>query len=145
MDFKRGSLVIKNIKGSYTIRYEGQGVSTNAFYSGAGGRNGWRMRSALKTKYSKIFTTLLNESDLPEWMDEYMVVVFYNSKQDPDNVVGGLLKIMLDNLKQERLKGTVIKKGWVYDDSKAYLKGVASFPDTALPNNTFEIQILHLK
>jgi hypothetical protein len=144
MDFKRGSLVIKNIKASYLITYTGQGVSTNAFYSGAGGRNGWRMRSTLKTKYAKIFTTLLESSDVP-WMDEYSIAVFYNSKQDPDNVVGGLIKIMLDSLKEERLKGKIVKKGWVRDDSKTYLKGVSCFPDTTLPNNTFDIHLIHLK
>lgn len=144
MDFKRGLVVIKNIKASYLITYSGQGLSTNAFYAGGAGRNGWRTRSTIKNKYAKIFTTLLKDSDV-KWMDEYMMVIFYNSKQDPDNVLGGLGKVALDTLKEEREKGVVTKKGWVHDDSKTYLKGACCFPDLALPNNTFDIHLIHLK
>lgn len=78
-------------------------------------------------------------------MDECMVLLFYNSRHDCDNLVGGFTKLFLDTLKQERDNGRITKKGYIYDDSKAYLKGVASFPDTNLPLNTFEIIVLKLK
>jgi hypothetical protein len=140
MDFKRGSLVIKGVKGVFTVRYSGVGTGTNATYSA----NGWRTRHALKTKYSKIFQHLLSEAgDIP-WMTEYMLFVFYNSKHDPSNI-SGFSKLMEDNLKQIRKEGVVVRKGYVYDDSKKYCKGTAQWPDESLPHNTFEFVIIQLK
>lgn len=143
MDWKRGNLVIRGVKASFKVAYEGRGVSTNSFYSGSNAAKGWGARMNLKAKYNKIFTTLLNESSIP-WMDEYMVVLFYNSKQDPDNTVS-TTKFFLDALKEERVGSTPVRKGWVYDDSPKYCKGVMSIPDKTLPHNTFEFNLLQLK
>lgn len=142
MDFKRGSLVVKSIKASYTVEYNGPGISNNLFYAGGAGKNGWRVRSGIKSKYTKIFSKLLMESEIP-WMDEYSLIIFFNSRMDSDNVSASA-KVFLDTLKQERLKGKIIKKGWVYDDSSDYCKMVSMIPDKSLKPNTYQFVLLHL-
>lgn len=139
MKYDRGNLVFTDLKGVYTVSYQGQGVSNNKFYSA----QDWRIRHGIKTKYGKIFSYLLMAEKLP-WMDEYMMLIFYNSRHDADNV-SAMGKLMLDCLKEEREAGQIVKKGWVYDDSKEYLKGFAVFPDNSLKSNTFEFVILHIK
>lgn len=143
MKYKAGAVSIDGVKDVYSVLYQGEGVSTNSYYAAGSGKNGWRIRQGIKKRYAVIFNHLLSASNLP-WMDEYMVVLRYNSRIDPDNTVGGLCKLMLDSLKQERKDDRVIKQGWVYDDSKKYCKGIMSIPED-LVNNTYIFDILHLK
>jgi hypothetical protein len=143
MDFKRGNLVIKNVKKVSGIVYEGRGVSSNVFYVGGGGKGGWGMRAGLKKKYNAIFTHLLNDCEDLEWMDSFAMVIAYRSRQDCDNV-SATGKFILDALKQEREGAIVVKKGWVYDDSPKYCKGVYIQYDENLPNNTFQFFLLKL-
>jgi hypothetical protein len=143
MDFKRDGLVIKNVKKVSTLVYEGRGVSSNVFYVGGGGKGGWGMRAGLKKKYNAIFTHLLNDCEDLEWMETFKLVLFYRSRQDPDNV-SSIIKFTLDALKQERSGHIVVKKGWVYDDSPKYCKGVYIQYDANLPNNTFQFFLLKL-
>lgn len=144
MVYKTGIISISGVQDVYPVIYQGQGISTNDYYAGASGKNGWKIRAGIKTKYCKIFVSLLYAADLP-WMDKYIVILKYNSRMDPDNTIGGLAKLMLDSLKQERKEGVVVKQGWVYDDSKKYIKGIMAVPDEGLPNNTYIFDILHLK
>lgn len=139
MVYSRGNLQINNVKGAYTITYQGQGVSNNQFYSS----QHWSVRHGIKVKYDKVFWYKLLEAKLPQ-MQEYLLYIFYNSKHDPSNVTA-MLKLFEDSLKEERKEGVVTKKGWIYDDTKKYCKGVGQHPDEKLPNNTFEFVILHLK
>jgi hypothetical protein len=143
MDFKRGDLIIKNVKKVSVVVYEGRGVSSNSFYAGSASKKGWGMRMGLKKKYNEIFTRLLNDCEDLSWMETFKIVVFYRSKQDPDNI-SGTIKFTLDALKQEREGHIVVKKGWVYDDSPKYCKGVYIQYDEALPNNTFQFFLLKL-
>lgn len=139
MVYSRGNLQINNVKGAYTVVFQGQGVSNNAFYSS----QHWKVRHGIKDKFGKIFWYKLLEAKLPQ-MQEYQLYIFYNSKHDPSNVTA-MLKLFEDSLKEERNEGIVTKKGWIYDDTKKYCKGVGQHPDESLPNNTFEFVILHLK
>ncbi len=139
MVYSRGNLQINNVKGVYTVVFQGQGVSNNAFYSS----HHWKVRHGIKEKFGKIFWYKLLEAKLPQ-MEEYQLYIFYNSKHDPSNVTA-MLKLFEDSLKEERKEGVVTKKGWIYDDTKKYCKGVGQHPDETLPNNTFEFVILHLK
>jgi len=139
MIYSRGNLQINNVKEVYTVVYQGQGVSNNSFYSA----QHWKVRHGIKEKFSKIFWYKLLEAKLPQ-MREYQLYIFYNSKHDPSNVTA-MLKLFEDSLKEERKDGLVTKKGWIYDDTKKYCKGVGQHPDESLPNNTFEFVILHLK
>jgi len=126
----------------YTIVYKGQGVSWNEIY-GSSGKNAWKVRKTLVDKYKKIFTILLLEAKLP-WFEEYDLTLFYNSRQDPDNASCSI-KMFADAFKQDRLGDTILKKGWVYDDSKKYCKGVHIIPDETLENNTFKFVLTKLK
>jgi hypothetical protein len=139
MVYSRGNLQINNVKGAYTVVFEGKAVSNNEFYSS----QHWTVRHGIKTKFGKIFWYKLLEAKLPQ-MEEYQLYIFYNSKHDPSNVTA-MLKLFEDSLKEERKEGKVVKKGWIYDDTKKYCKGVGQHPDETLPNNTFEFVILHLK
>lgn len=122
----------------YTVVYQGKGVSSNDFYE----QKHWGTRLALKHKFEKIFQVHLLKVRLPK-IDQYAVVLFYNSRHDPDNC-GGFLKIFLDTLKEKRLKGKLIKKGYVIDDSSKYCKGTMQIFDSTLPTNTFEFQIIEI-
>src|SRR6478609_6738401 len=90
---------------TYSVIYQGVGVSSNQFYAGASGRNAWRVRSGIKDKYHKIFLILLSAAKLPK-IQEYGLVIFYNNKMDTDNVIGGTGKLFLDSLRTK----------WVQDD-----------------------------
>jgi hypothetical protein len=143
MVYRQGNVSISGVKGVYAVTYVGSGVSNNTFYSGGGGRGGWRVRSSLKNKYSKLFQSLIDKVSIP-WMDVYQISIVYNSKMDPGNVAA-MEKIFTDTIKEERLKGVVTKKGLIYDDSKKYCKGVMLIPDDSLPKDTYRFDILHLK
>lgn len=115
---------------SYTIRYEGQGVSLNTFYAGGN----WRSRYATGQKYKKIFKILILKARLPKF-DKYALIVFYSQRQDPDNVIGGSVKLFQDVLKEKN----------VIDDSYKYCKLVASVYDPTLGPKVTEFIIVKLK
>lgn len=115
------------------IRFKGRGVSFNEIYSSGT----WYTRSRIKNKYKDIFDLLIKGDKDIRWMNEFVIDLSYNSKHDPDNVVA-MEKIFVDTMRQERDKEkNVIKKGYFYDDSKRYCKGVILRPDESLPFNTF--------
>jgi hypothetical protein len=125
-------------KDIHKIIYTGKGVSLNAFYS----QNHWYKRHQIKNQFRSIFGELFLNYGKMSWMDEFSIIIFYNSRHDPDNVVG-MGKLLVDFMKQETDKeGNVTKEGFVKDDSKLYYKGLVICPDTNLPNNTFEFIIL---
>lgn len=125
---------------TYSITYQGKGVSVNDYYSA----KGWWHRNKIKKEYSEIFDNLIRKSKI-QWMDEYCLIIFYNSNHDPDNVVG-LSKIFVDEIKQQTDKqGDIIKKGFIKDDSPKYCKFFAVVPDKKLTKNTFEFRLLKIK
>lgn len=131
---------LKIIKNVVTITYQGKGVSLNKFYS----QGHWGTRSAIKKKFRKIFDELFVESKDLVWMDQFALVIYYNSRHDLDNVVG-MEKVFMDALKRETDKqGRLIRKGYVEDDNKKFYKGMVILPDTDLPTNTFEFHLIDL-
>lgn len=112
---------------SYTIRYEGQGVSNNEFYAG----KHWTVRAGIKNKYAKIFGWLAKSK--AKKFDEIGCVLFFNSRHDTDNVTA-LQKLAIDTLKGK----------YIVDDSTKYLKFTAQVFDPTLPKNTFEFIIINL-
>jgi len=126
----------------YTITYEGQGLSWNDIYANSG-KNAWKIRKSLVDKYKKIFTILLLEAKM-SWLEAFDLTIEYNSRHDCDNV-GCMGKTLVDAMKQEREGDTVIRKGWVYDDSKKYFKGFHILVNESLENNTFKFIIKKLK
>jgi hypothetical protein len=119
------------------IEYQGQGASLNDFYS----QGHWSKRSQIKKKYRAIFDVLLSESRA-EWMAQFYLVIFYNSRHDVDNVIG-MEKVFVDALKRDVDKeGNVLREGYVADDDKRYFRGVAVFPNENLPKNTFQFLLI---
>jgi antitoxin component YwqK of YwqJK toxin-antitoxin module len=112
---------------SYTIRYEGAGISNNEFYAG----KHWTVRAGIKKKYAKIFSWLIKGK--AKKYDTIGMVLFYNSRHDTDNVVS-LQKLLIDSLKGKYIK----------DDSTKYMKFTAQVFDPTLPHNTFEFVIIKL-
>lgn len=113
---------------SYTIRYEGAGISNNEFYAG----KHWTVRAGIKKKYAKIFGWLIKGK--AKKYDTIGIVLFYNSKHDADNVTGGMIKVFLDTIKGKYIK----------DDAPQYCKMVASIFDPDLPKNTFEFVVIKI-
>lgn len=95
-------------------------------------------------KYKSSFGWLIKEAKLP-WLEEFALIIFYNSRHDCDNVVGGMGKCFLDALKQEEENGCVTKHGYCKDDSRNYCKMVTAVYDKTLENNTFKFQIIKIK
>lgn len=110
----------------YKITYQGKGVSLNEFYT----QGHWTRRTKVKDKYKTIFTELIENSKL-EWMDQFSLLLFYNSRHDPDNVIG-MEKVFVDTLKGD----------YIQDDNKKFYRGIYILPDDTLPANTFEFYLL---
>lgn len=123
---------ILNLFTTYVVRYEGLGVSNNAFYAGGNSANAWRVRSGIKSKYSKIFGWLVKPAPR---LTTIGVVVFFNSRHDVDNI-SGTLKIFLDQLRES---------GKIENDTKRYVKFTCNVYDPQLALNTFEFVIVKIK
>ena len=109
--------------------YIGKGVSLNEFYS----QGHWYKRKQIVQKYHAIFNKMLEESDTPR-LSNYVIVVLYNSRHDPDNVVG-MEKLFVDALKDDDKTDEL---RYITDDNKKIAKGVMIFPDETLKTNTFK-------
>jgi hypothetical protein len=116
---------------SYSIIYEGVGVSNNLFYAGGSGQSGWRVRAGIKAKYSKIFGWLIKP--VPK-LEQIACLVFFRSKHDCDNVVA-MQKLLLDSLKGQK----------IVDDNTKHVLMTAQIYDPTLKHNTFEFVIIKLK
>lgn len=119
------------IKDSYTLRYKGKGVSLNNFYSAGH----WSKRHSLKKKFTPIFKDIFDKKLKGEFLNEFALVIFYNSRHDPDNVTG-LEKLFMDSLRSF---------GYVTDDSKKYYKLFCVIPDESLETNEFNFLLIKLK
>lgn len=116
----------RNVDKVFKVVYVGKGVSLNDYYTSGH----WSKRANLKNKYKKIFTELLEKSEM-EKVDKFSILVRYNSRHDVDNVTG------LEKLFVDTLKGTYIK-----EDDKKFYRGYMVFPDEQLKTNTFEFYII---
>lgn len=126
------------IKKAWKIIYSGKGVSLNDFYSQAH----WSTRNNIKDEYGSIFSKLIQDANM-EFINEYSLVIFYNSRLDPSNV-SGTIKVFEDTLAgMYNRKNRLHKyKPYVADDSKKYCKGIITLYDSGLPNNTYEIIVI---
>jgi len=114
------------LKCAYKCVYTGKGVSLNEFYK----QGHWSKRSRIKNQYRELFENMIDKAKI-KWMDQFSLVMFYNSRHDPDNVVG-MEKVFMDTLKGKYME----------DDNKKFFRGFAIFPDESLPMNTFEFYLL---
>lgn len=121
---------VKEFEECFNVLYEGQGVSLNKFYS----QGHWSVRNNIKNKYKPIITLLLKEAKVPK-MDEFGLVIEYNSRHDPDNVTG-MEKLFVDSMKEN---------GLIIDDHKKYYKFYCVTPNLELANNTFIFKIYKIK
>jgi hypothetical protein len=112
---------------TYTVVYQGEGVSNNKFYAATN----WRVRSGIKAKYSKIFGWLIKP--VPK-LEKIALVLFFNSKHDTDNC-SGMIKTFLDELKQSKIP----------EDNKKHVVLTCNVYDPTLAHNTFEFIIIKLK
>jgi len=111
---------------NYRITYCGKGVSLNQYYTA----KHWTTRAKLKNTYKDIFVDLLSKSDIAP-MTKFVIVLFFNSRHDTNNVIG-LEKIFSDTLKEQ---------GYIVDDNKKFYRGLMIFPDEDLKMNTFEFNV----
>lgn len=110
----------------YKIVYQGKGISLNDYYSAGH----WSKRHNLKKKYNPIFEELIENAGVAE-LNQFSLIIAYNSRHDVDNVTG-LEKIFMDTLKNMRVK----------EDDKRYYRGFMVFPDETLETNTFEFYLI---
>lgn len=115
------------IKKTYTVTYQGPGVSVNDYYSS----KHWHVRSKIKEKYKDIFLSLFYPVFGKDKIKTYCIVVFFNNGYDVDNVVG-IEKIFVDTL---RYYGTT------ENDTKTYFKSLIIAADKTLPKNTFQFLV----
>jgi hypothetical protein len=116
----------------WSVTHQGKGVSLNFFYQQ---RGHWGARQKVKNQYKGIFSTLIAECKANDGLcsiDQYYLLIFYNSRHDPDNVAG-TSKMFVDSLRDAKI---------IKDDSKKYCKGYMVFPDQTLPHNTFEMILI---
>jgi hypothetical protein len=109
------------------LTYQGEVFSLNQLY--ASGH--WRTRQNLKVRFHDIFGKFIEENDL-KFVDEFSIVIFYNTAHDVDNVTG-MGKMFVDSLQE---------KGIVTKDDKRYYKLYCVVVDKKLPKNTLNIYLI---
>lgn len=120
-----------NIIGNTIVfKYTGEAVSLNKFYA----QGHWRTRQQIKEKYKALFSKVIDTNIPAEVLDNFYLIIFYNSRHDCDNVIG-MEKIFMDCLKGKIIVG----------DGRVNYKGVMIFYDITLPKNTFEFILIEGK
>lgn len=120
------------IKKIYRFTYNGKGISLNQFYN----NNNWWTRKKLVDEYHKIFDDLIFDEVKEKNVKKYSILIFYNSRHDPDNVIG-MEKVFVDVLRGKSGRKPIIK-----DDSKRYCKFVGIIPDLSFEMDTFEFVLI---
>lgn len=110
-----------------SFKYEGEGLSLNKFYS----QGHWRTRQNIKKEYKEIFDKVIEPAIGKVFLDNFYILIFYNSRHDCDNVIG-MEKVFTDCLKDKIIAG----------DSRVNYKGLMIFFDLTLPKNTFEFILI---
>ena len=120
------------VQETYNFTHFGRGVSLNQYYS----QQHWTQRARIKKEYSALAEVFISkELDDSILINEFMMIIFYNSKHDPDNV-SGFEKVVMDRLKE---------RGNIIDDSKKYYKLFCVIPDESLSHNQFVFKLIKLK
>ena len=110
----------------YKIVYDGDVASSNKIWES----KHWTTRSAIKTKYAKIFTILLLQTKIKP-LSEMSLVTFFNTRHDVDNLQA-IQKICVDTM-----KGTYIP-----DDNTKHFKSTHTIFDNSLPKGVVEMHII---
>lgn len=111
----------------FNLKYSGEVFSLNDLYK----QGHWSKRSNLKKKYANIFIKLAEESNL-KFCNKFIIVVFFNTRHDTDNLVG-FTKVFVDTMKNH---------GYAKDDDKRFYRGLCIFPDETLKPGEVQILIL---
>lgn len=117
------------IKSYKVLEYSGDLFSLNDLYSSGH----WRTRSNLKKKYREIFSDLIDDCDVQNINGKFSLIIFYNSRHDPDNITG-MEKMFTDVLNN---------KGVISNDSKSFYKMFCVVPDSTLPSNTLNFYLIN--
>lgn len=129
---------------SYTITYKGKAISLNDFYSSSH----WHKRSSIKKKFKPLLRELISKEIGSDFLEEWALIIEYNSRHDPDNVTG-MSKLLVDALRPDsnRYKDESWFKGsaWVADDSKKFWKFFSIKPNLNLDMDTFIFTLIKLK
>lgn len=112
-----------------TIEHKGKIFSLNDLY----GQNQWVRRAKKKEWKPRIFDMFEN-ANLSK-MELFGLYIQYNTRHDPDNVVG-IEKMFVDCLKEAK---------YIKDDSKKYFKFLVISPDQSLDNDTVKFNIYNIK
>lgn len=112
----------------YELTYSGEGLSSNAWYSGMH----WTKRQKLKNEWRSRFEPLIKNANMAA-MQVMRLRLTYRSRFDADNTTA-MIKLIVDQL-----------KGWVIpDDTPAHFRGFSVEYDGSLPHNTFIFTIQEL-
>jgi hypothetical protein len=123
------------IRGIYTIIYKGKAFSLNDIYASGNQKGAFFKRKNIKDKYSKIFKSLMEESEELVPFDKFYLCITYRSRHDADNVVG-MGKVFVDTLRED--------KKWVPDDGTKHFRGMLTFVDEDLEQNEFRFTIIDI-
>ena len=100
--------------------------SLNEWYQG----KHWSKRKKLKDEWYVRFLSLLR-CHKKQIFNSYFLVLQYNSRLDPSNVIT-VIKMLEDTMK---------KDGWIIDDSAKYCRGLTIMPDCKMKKHTYKITI----
>ena len=107
----------------FEVTYKGKWPSTNDLRN-----KHWRSNQSLKESWRTKLGILIREQK-PKRLENFRIVVKYNSRLDPDNVT---LKFFCDSLKD---------CGVIIDDNKKYFRGFSIDPDESLSHNTYVLKV----
>lgn len=110
----------------FKITYDGDVTSANKIWEA----RHWSIRSAIKTKYSKIFKVLLLHAKVTK-LSEFSLFIFYSTRHDCDNLFC-LAKILVDTMKEV----------YVPNDDTRYYKSTHTIFDSNLPKGTIEFHLV---
>lgn len=123
---------MEEVVSHHKFTYSGKGVSTNDYYKSSH----WTKRNKLVEEYHWVIKSIIGKKLQGKKFDRFSLIIFYNSRHDPDNVVG-FGKIFVDVLNKEL--------NLIEEDNKHIYKAIACIPDVKLKHNTFEFLLLEMK
>ena len=109
-----------------TISWKGKHISLNDWYAG----KHWTYRQKQKNLWRTTFTDLLSQHKKPN-IEKYSIELEYNSRLDPSNTIT-MIKLFED---------TLIKLGWIKDDSKKYCKYLKIYPNNQFSSKEYKLHL----
>ena len=109
-----------------TISWKGKHISLNDWYAA----KHWTYRQKQKNLWRATFTDLLSQYKKPA-IEKYSIELEYNSRLDPSNTIT-MIKLFED---------TLIKLGWIKDDSKKYCKYLKIYPNNQFSSKEYKLHL----